>query len=96
MRFIFLGSMSSTGTYTIVFFSFVLGSYKYCCHGMFCPGCRLSLTLLVLNKFSLLNHSLSMTCQEMFFQVDTEVDVHPGEYDIKVNKSRKLYFFLCF
>lgn len=37
-----------------------------------------------------------MTCQEMFFQVDTEVDVHPGEYDIKVNKSRKLYFFLCF
>ncbi|XP_078377085.1 uncharacterized protein LOC144660350 [Oculina patagonica] len=61
----------------------VTGSYRYCCHGMFCPDCDVSLSLLFLNKSSLLNHSLSMNCQEIAFQVDTEVDVHPGEYDVQ-------------
>ncbi len=64
---------------------------------MFCPDCDVSLSLLFLNKSSLLNHSLSMNCQEIAFQVDTEVDVHPGEYDVQVNKSLlKFHFFYIF
>ncbi len=74
---------------------FCLGSYKYCCHGMFCPDCDLSLSLLVLHKSLLLNQSVSMTCQEISFRVDTEVNAHPGEYMIKVS-SYQMCLFLRF
>ena len=41
-----------------------------------------------------------MTCQEMLFRVNTEVDARPGEYDIQVNElspiflMKKLYYLV--
>ncbi|XP_022803754.1 uncharacterized protein LOC111341068 [Stylophora pistillata] len=78
----------SEDTFTEVGSNFtVTGSYKYCCHGVFCPSCKLVLRLLVLNEEFLLNSSLSMTCEEILFQFKIEVGVDPGVYEILANYS---------
>lgn len=49
------------------------------------------ITLYDRRKYFLLNHTLSMTCQEYPFRFDTEVDASPGEYNSEVS----IYISLC-
>ncbi|XP_048584250.1 uncharacterized protein LOC5517652 isoform X2 [Nematostella vectensis] len=65
----------------------VRATYKYCCHGVYCPSCHVRLYLHLLNKSFLVNESLSMTCEEYTFETSVTTLVQPSKYEIKTSFS---------
>ena len=58
--------------------------YKYCCRGVFCPGCTVQLTFHVLGMDFAVYPSLHMSCEKEFFNATVDTLVQPGMYDMKV------------
>ena len=66
------------------FFSFYLGYYSYCCHGVYCPDCPLKLNYSLMGEKHLLHPSVPMDCRNYSFSIRPETEVQPGNYSIKV------------
>ena len=62
----------------------VSASYEYCCEGMYCPDCPLTLEFHVLDKTHLVTSALKLTCSEHVFEKDIEVIAQPGIHTMEV------------
>ena len=71
---------------TSIYFSFIqIGSYRYCCQGIFCPDCDLRISITIFTKEYVINSSLPMNCRENSFNISLEADAPPGDYRIRVS-----------
>ena len=70
-----------------------LASYKYCCRGLYCPDCHLTIIFEALGKSYMVHRSLGMTCGDHVFNVTVEAVVQPGIHLMQV--SGYLYNFIC-
>ena len=59
-------------------------SYKYCCEGMYCPDCPLTLEFNAFGKTHLVDPALKLTCSEYIFYKEMEVITQPGTHSIEV------------
>ncbi|XP_068718037.1 uncharacterized protein [Montipora capricornis] len=60
-------------------------SYKYCCQGMFCPDCPITLELQAFGRLYLVNSSVEMICTEHFFNKAVEVIAQPGMRSMEIH-----------
>ena len=71
-----------------LFFSFNLATYKYCCRGVYCPGCPVHLYLTFAEQKILVHRGLAMDCQERNFNRSLETLVQEGTYKMNVSGGK--------
>ncbi|XP_020913780.2 uncharacterized protein LOC110251407 [Exaiptasia diaphana] len=59
--------------------------YKFCCVGLRCQTCPLTLNLHALEQKILVNRSLQMDCREYFFNYSIDVIQQPKNYSIEIS-----------
>ena len=71
--------------YAVLSFLLTIGSYRYCCQGIFCPDCDLRISMTIFDNEYLINSSETMNCGERSFKISLEADVEPGDYPIQAS-----------
>lgn len=67
-----------------VFFILVSVKMRYCCEGMFCINCPLTVSLVMFNIKYRLTQSLSMDCRDDTSTVKVNHVAQPGTYSVEV------------
>ncbi|XP_031565922.1 uncharacterized protein LOC116301061 [Actinia tenebrosa] len=58
--------------------------YTFCCHGIHCPNCSLTVDFHVFGKVFDVSRSLKATCEEHLFSVQLDAVVQPGIHEMKI------------
>lgn len=58
--------------------------YTYCCHGIHCPNCSLTVEFRVFDKVYDVSRSLKTACEEHLFSVQLDAVVQPGIHKMEV------------
>ena len=71
-----------------------IANYKYCCRGLYCPGCPIRLYLRFGEQRILVHNDLPMDCQERYFNTSLDTFQQEGTYQINVS-SLNFSYLLC-
>ena len=71
-----------------------IANYKYCCRGLYCPGCPNRLYLRFGEQRILVHNDLPMDCQERHFNTSLDTFQQEGTYQINVS-SFNFSYLLC-
>ncbi len=66
-------------------FSCQTGFYRFCCEGVYCPGCPLELSISTLGQNISVNSALSLSCVNTSFRATFNTNSQPGIFAIKVS-----------
>ena len=82
-----------TNSSHFLFFNHI-ANYKYCCRGLYCPGCPNRLYLRFGEQRILVHNDLPMDCQERHFNTSLDTFQQEGTYQINVS-SLNFSYLLC-
>ena len=68
-------------------FGQIIGYYKYCCVGVYCPDCPLELNISGLGQNLTVNSAVSLSCVNTSFEVVFNTIGQPGNFNVKVRSS---------
>ena len=65
-------------------FGQIIGYYKFCCEGVYCPDCPLELNISSLGQNLTVNSAVSLSCVNTSFEVVFNTIDQPGNFTVKV------------
>ena len=68
-------------------FGQIIGYYKFCCEGVYCPDCPLELNISSLGQNLTVNSAASLSCVNTSFEVVFNTIGQPGNFNVKVRSS---------
>ena len=66
-------------------FGQIIGYYKFCCEGVYCPDCPLELNISCLGQNLKVNSAVSLSCVNTSFEVVFNTIGQPGNFTLKVS-----------